>query len=199
MKKLSLLFAIALIIPVSTYCSQGGDGQRLTTGGLIVGVATVVLIGYGALKYWTSDSPTSSPSSFAKASDSAKATSDASTDTTADTANPQQNNQGKIIPPVPAIPLNKLIPVPGISDEDHKAVENALNASKKPTDTNAKPTPIICPPTKTEQPKPTLQATISQKTQGFSLGDACEKINNRSCPKNIDHPTNDYLDIISGY
>lgn len=194
MKKLFLLFAIALVVPVSISCGENDNRKKNA-----VFVTFVVVVG-GALvyKYWWNKSPeTPTPSA------------DNPTPNT-NNANPQQDIQEKLTPPVPAVPLNKVIPAPDVSDEDHKIVENALNASKKPTDTSAKPMPIICPPTKTEQPKiltpepkqqskPTIQTTNPQKPREFSLSNSFEKVSNRANPANIDHATNDYLDIIMGY
>lgn len=186
MKKFFLLLAIALVVPVSTSCSEDNNRKK---NALFAGV--LVLVG-GALvyKYWWNKSPETSTPSADNPTPNANNT------------NPQQNNPEQITPPVPAIPLNKVIPVPDVPDEDHKAIENTFNASKKPIDTDAKPTPIICPPTKTEQPKAILAEKTPQSVRssyGEILCDALKRFNHRSSTANVDQPNNDLFDIIMGH
>lgn len=163
MKKFFLLFTIALVLPAATHCGENDNG-RFSKTTFVVGGLLVVGILYGAGKYWLSSSPTTTPAdnptlNTNNAPPSHKAS--------ADTVNLQQDIQEKLTPPVSTIPLNKVIPVSDVPDEDHKIVENALNASQKPRE--------------------------------FSLSNSFEKVSNRANPANIDHATNDYLDIIIGY
>lgn len=198
MKKLFLLLAIALVIPVSTHCGENND-QRFSKTAFLVGGTMIVVIGYGAYNYYFPSSPALP-----------------TIDNQQEKKSIHQEQKTHTLPPAD-IRLNKL------THEDPKKLEDLLNPSKKPapahlpektSNADAKPAPIvqtakkeeptkILNPEPKELPKAILAEEKTTKSASSSYGEvlcnAFEKMSNRSNPTNVDHATNDYLDIIVGY